>query len=354
MLQADDGLTTISASGIVLPQDGPGGYQQRQIVLSSASIIWPFLREEYRHNIANAAHGDLLPETDIRINTESHNFNCARETTEINVVGKLLGFLKVPKVTTEELGGNHVGWNLIKGFPRPAHTLQTLAEHIALFETEISSLNNSPFGVTWGKGHPGMEVFVIGSPFGCMSSYHFMNCLVHSNLVKKENSGYLSVPGYLLPGMEGGVVVSRTPQTILGVLSLPLNGTPLLIPMFTIFEALSEWSMRHKRAGVVKRKELHIPAIVQNFIQQDLQSSLRKGVVKLRTIAGTWGSGIVINKSPGIIITCSHLFEKSSNMSKNEVHEGNNAHMLDVKHIYLANFLFNLIAMLQRKTLRRR
>lgn len=324
MVQADDGLTTLSASGMVFPEKGLGVCQRKQTVLCSASTIWSFLREEYRHNLETASHGDLLPETEITIIMDSRNINCTSETGPVNASGNLLGFLKVLKIPQVESSSNYVGWDLINISPLPVHAQQKLAEFVALIEIERSP-DQLPSGVLWGRGDPDMEVYVIGSPFGCVSSHHFINCLVHGNLVNSARKGkaseYLSVSGYLLPGMEGGVVISRTSQMILGMLSLLVNGEPLLIPMDLIFEAVCKWATRHKQPGVVKPWELHTSIILQCPPQQHLQSDLGRGIVKLRTPSGTWGSGVVINEKAGIVVTCSHLFQQSTNTSKTKVHE---------------------------------
>eukprot|EP00850_Spirogloea_muscicola_P002967 SM000011S19145 [mRNA] locus=s11:1125925:1133214:+ [translate_table: standard] len=224
---ADSGTTSLSASGILLnlsqnPSQGSEKMGLSRLVLTSASALNPFLRQPGSLpalNNSEAAGGQLILGVEIHILLK----------VDLPRAAKALRTL-----ISSQNNMWAMGWSLT---PRP-HSSQ-----------------NSPPEEGWASAsglERGSFVAIAGSPFGVLSSSHFLNSVaagIVSNKIQHESSRALLIADIrALPGMEGGPVVNLEGRVI-GLITEPIHHVDssaevqLIIPSDVIMEGLSTLSM---------------------------------------------------------------------------------------------------------------
>ncbi|XXG46675.1 hypothetical protein AAC387_Pa02g1461 [Persea americana] len=287
----ESGKTTLSASGMVIP-DSLGespiikhlcGYEWQQhlpvswstLVLTTASIVEPFLRGDCRHDPSVQVLPNLIPGAQINVLAESkkkavgsiNDLDCG---TPEWLPAQLLAVVDVPasSLAVQSLVKAHgsllehgwdVGWSLapLSNSTQPvtdalqttvrnemksslesqmfsALDISTSRNRVALSITRIALLgvattnlkDLSHINVSL-RGKKGDLLLAMGSPFGALSPLHFLNSIsvgVVSNCCPPDSadSSLLMADLRCLPGMEGGPVFGDHAHLI-GILTRPLR-----------------------------------------------------------------------------------------------------------------------------------
>eukprot|EP00803_Ostreobium_quekettii_P010651 evm.model.scf_4201.1 EVM.evm.TU.scf_4201.1 scf_4201:1687-7649(-) len=227
--KASDGITTISASAVVL--DGSCIQTQAQspqrkispgpqlMAICPAAPIWTFLRPGTKQNLGAATHECLVTSTTIRIVLDPQAADQSNGTTcrtpdivsrkvhsgcGLGYQGRLQGFVRMPDVvdcTSKMMAHGSVGakpnwalgWSLppsLGAYPQAwEHMACEVQGHIAVVALLQEGHRQGPpeskpclSRRRWrvGQREPrlGEPVCIIGSPFGCVSRVHFRDSVV--------------------------------------------------------------------------------------------------------------------------------------------------------------------------------
>lgn len=192
---------------------------------------------------------------------------------------------------------------------------QDPSRFLAVLEIMLPVSDNGSTVYLCGGPCGSMEVHVIGSPFGCISSYHFLNCIVNGSLIDTPQAegapATCVVDASLLPGMEGGVVVGGRPLSVLGILNRSNEKNQFVVlPITRILTVVRVWGPKEYEIGLPQVQIC--PVLRHPSSDGDGKGVLCDAdfVVKLWLSNGHWGSGVIIRNS-GTIVTCGHLFEES-------------------------------------------
>ncbi|KAL2484257.1 Glyoxysomal proCES [Forsythia ovata] len=288
------GKTTLSASGTLLPGfnlDASTGSGNTMQVLTVASVIEPFLSQQYRQNISTDKP-QLVPGARIDILLEGKKVvegdKVANE--EAWLPAELIKMVNIPESSSavqsliEASSGSmehgwEVGWSLASHNRSPQHIMDTIQSqveqssfqsHRHMLGAELSNPNLMGQSTTrialltvpskLFENFPKLNTSVpkrgdlllaMGSPFGTLSPVHFFNNLSVGSICNSyppssSRRSLLMVDIRCLPGMEGSPVFGECAQLI-GLLTRPLrqknSGTEiqLVIPWDAIASACSDW-----------------------------------------------------------------------------------------------------------------
>ncbi|KZV53232.1 glyoxysomal processing protease, glyoxysomal [Dorcoceras hygrometricum] len=351
------GRTTLSASGMLfMGSNRDEGSSGTVVVLTVASVIEPFLSQQYRDNgLQDKAH--LIQGTQIDILAEG---KCDAEDNDDRPVmeslpwlpAELLGIVDIPQSSAaiQSLieassvlmeNGWEVGWSLASHSRGPQHIIgnsHAQVEHSSFQSQWLVPRTDSSYPSLMGQSATriallairlkqfmmnlpklqtsvpkrGDLLLVMGSPFGILSPIHFFD---HISLGSVANtypsssfsSSLLMADIRCLPGMEGSPVFDEQAQFV-GVLTRPLrqkiSGTEiqLVIPWEAIASSCS---------GLLQDEPL-VPRDVINLNNgSQLPSPVEKAMASICLITtddGSWASGILLNKK-GLVLTNAHLLE---------------------------------------------
>ncbi|GMH37410.1 hypothetical protein BSKO_05283 [Bryopsis sp. KO-2023] len=362
--KAADGTTSLSASGFLWPEICSHEGKRHRVVMTSPSIIWPFLKQNYKSRFKGVDGRSLLSGAKVSMIIDQGNGT----NSHTELPGDFAGFVQMPafrkmvnSVIERGRGDLKLGWKLGNP-PQQIWTEQQtdIMSHLAVVMVDATILDRE--GPEVGLGSRQREirhVHAIGSPFGCISPHHFSQCLVNgtvSRLIDELVNGGRDVEdlrelmvfnGHVLPGMEGGLVLHRDSPDVVGVLSLPLHTSrreyPLVIPIHHIIEGLLGWSFGKLEfpPGLFTKKP---PVSEESWGRGNEQSGgvmdpnggldlpSARGVVKVFVPGGGWGSGVIAG-SAGFIVTCSHVLGKTEAVSDRKIHvkiEGSGWHRAEV------------------------
>lgn len=354
-----NGITTISASALLFNISDDLHQTQRQqkegrtgaaqlVAVCPASIVWPFLKPSAKENLTRATNGSMLPGAEItvlipRLRASQEPAAAERGNTHFDVQhensgqrslrchGCLTSCVTIPEIEAAAasiLAQGNVnpnlkwvfGWALASALDTYPHWWehwqpQVLA-HLAVVTLSEPSHNPESArmeGLSLNAAvlaqaaavetpHLGEQVFILGSPFGCISERHFNNSIVvgwianavyadqgakgqwmqpnsatprsshsetksiqastqESAYIRANNSGMqdgvmvsrlqrtvalVMLDARVLPGMEGGIVI-KTDGSLVGILTLPMHiksrptqlEIPLVIPAGLFLNALA-------------------------------------------------------------------------------------------------------------------
>lgn len=348
--QYESGKTTISASGMILPHNlcdseaakrilGVDVGQGFELVLTVASVIEPFLTQQYRENVSQG-RPELIPSAQISIMVEGKGEMdtdgvacCWREAEVLKMVDVPESSLALQSLFEASSGSGEHGWEV--GWSLASSGRSTQTEHdgkpfimgrqnqvteelsnpnlIGRSITRIAVLGVNLFHEVPNIGTSPMNdrgefLLAAGSPFGILSPMHFSNSLsvgsVANTFPPKSSSALLMADIRCLPGMEGGPVFCK--HALVGILTRPLRQKntgaeiQLVIPWEAIATASSDFLLREpKNAKFV------------NAIDDRNELPVQKAMSSVCLITidnGVWASGVVLN-SQGLILTNAHLLE---------------------------------------------
>ncbi|XP_031394158.1 glyoxysomal processing protease, glyoxysomal isoform X2 [Punica granatum] len=364
----DSGLTTLSASGLLLPDAlyDPkvakrvfGDSQSNTaLVVTVASVIESFLSPNHRGSVVQG-HPQLIPGAQInilmddnaRVGNDSEESNvgdsCWMPATLLTLVDVPDSSLALQSLLDTSVGSSghnwEIGWSLTSEeiSPRSVSDLMRAEHqrHMTIEEwtnTSSASMGKSLTRIALlGVSLPlksiaisssirsGDFVLAVGSPFGILSPKHFLNSTSVGSISNcypptSANKSLLMADIRCLPGMEGCPVFDEN-GNLIGILVTPLrqktNGAQIqpLIPWEAITAAFSHILWKEPAGKVLKQrietgKEL-------NYIHKNplygSSSTIKKAMASVCLIMvgdSMWASGIVLNKQ-GLIITNAHLLE---------------------------------------------
>ncbi|XP_073137672.1 glyoxysomal processing protease, glyoxysomal [Henckelia pumila] len=347
----NSGRTTLSASGMFfMGSDGDERSSRTVFVLTAASVIEPFLLQQYRDN-ASQDKARLIPGAQIDILVEDNDDRPDMESLPW-LPAELLGIVDIPQSSTAVQSlieascglmenGWEVGWSLASHSRGPQHIIgnsRAQVEHSS-FQSQwlmlgTDSSNPSFMGQSVTRiallaiplkqsmaNLPKLQIsvpkrgdilLVMGSPFGILSPVHFFDNISIGSVANTYPSSSFSRSLLMadircLPGMEGSPVFDEQAQFV-GLLTRPLrqkvSGTEiqLVIPWEAIASSCS---------GLLQDE----PLFPRNGINLNNGSQISSPVEKamssiclITTDDGSWASGILLNKK-GLVLTNAHLLE---------------------------------------------
>ncbi|KAM5588179.1 hypothetical protein ABKV19_006558 [Rosa sericea] len=266
--QYNSGTTTISASGMLLPETlydgevakqlcGGGSDRSPALVVTVASLVEPFLSLQHRESLAQG-RPELIPGVEIDVMAEDEMslekgsekgppcWFAARLLTLIDVPASAIALQSLidASINSPEHGWE-VGWSLAShNNPQPVMDVIQTQVNLAVRELRNASLTGKSttriaiLGVSLlSKDVPNITIspsnkrgdflVAVGSPFGILSPVHFFNSISVGSIANcyPPNSSYsplLMADIRCLPGAEGGPVLSENAQLI-GMLIRPLR-----------------------------------------------------------------------------------------------------------------------------------
>ncbi|XP_072950929.1 glyoxysomal processing protease, glyoxysomal isoform X2 [Typha angustifolia] len=377
------GITTLSASGILLPAGamcdpplildhvcrihGCSG----AVVVTSASIVEPFLVAEHRNNPNDEFSPQLIPHACVDVLVDGQGDRAENGSDEPSnsrwLPSQLLALVDVPTASAALLSvmGDHSGlldlpWDV--GWPSPRLNISPLSKvendsslleshrnnvadisfnsaFIARSATRIAILGISTIELESAlhidASQPqqrGDLLLVMGSPFGILSPLHFLNSVSVGAVANccHQNS-LLMADIRCLPGMEGGPVFDRH-AFLVGMLTCPLRqkGSDAEIQLVITWDAIAnllrpkenqnsqeqiiDTNLDNRQMQLLssysscKRSVLH-SSEVPHF--GCLLPSWKKATSSIALVTvgdGAWASGVVLNHY-GLVLTNAHVFE---------------------------------------------
>ncbi|XP_024159587.1 glyoxysomal processing protease, glyoxysomal isoform X1 [Rosa chinensis] len=266
--QYNSGTTTISASGMLLPETlydgevanqlcGGGSDRSPALVVTVASVVEPFLSLQHRESLAQGrpelipgVEIDVMAEDDMSLEKGSEKgppcWFAAQLLTLIDVPASAIALQSLidASISSPEHGWE-VGWSLASHYnPQPVMDVIQTQVNLAVRELRNASLTGKSttriaiLGVSLlSKDVPNITIspsnkrghflVAVGSPFGILSPVHFFNSISVGSIANcyPPNSSYsplLMADIRCLPGAEGGPVLSENAQLI-GMLIRPLR-----------------------------------------------------------------------------------------------------------------------------------
>ncbi|KAE9594974.1 putative peptidase S1, PA clan [Lupinus albus] len=368
--QYRSGETTLSASGMLVPDTLSNNSEGRVLVLTVASVVEPFLSLQHRHSIPQD-RPELIPGVRIDIMTEKTNEN-SNQGTPCWLGAQLLSLVDVPAsalclqtLIEASLGSPEheweVGWSLAsnsndnktsKDFFRTQGKLEVGGSgsvslvcksltRMAILSVSLSLKDLLGSNVS-SMNKRGDFLLAVGSPFGVLSPTHFFNSISVGRVANcyppySSDVSLLMADIRSLPGMEGSPVFSED-ACLSGIMIRPLRQKTsgaeiqLVIPWDAIVDASSgllqkapqntvKWLYNQGgrpyaagEATFTDTDKLDSPWRNKNE-HINFNSSLPLPTEKtmasicLVTIGdGVWASGVLLN-SQGLILTNAHLLE---------------------------------------------
>ncbi|KAL6198397.1 hypothetical protein ACLB2K_028186 [Fragaria x ananassa] len=266
--QYNSGTTTISASGMLLPEtlydgeaakqlSGGGSDRSPALVVTVASVVEPFLSLQHRENLAQG-RPELIAGVEIDVMAEDEPMleKGSEKGPPCWFAAQLLTLIDIPasavalqslidaSISSPEHGWE-VGWSLAShNNPQPVtDVIQTQVNFaarelgnasgtgksvtriailvVSLFPKDVQNITISP------SNKRGDFLVAVGSPFGILSPVHFFNSISVGSIANcyPPNSSItplLMADIRCLPGAEGGPVLSENAQLI-GMLIRPLR-----------------------------------------------------------------------------------------------------------------------------------
>ncbi|XP_062013114.1 glyoxysomal processing protease, glyoxysomal [Rosa rugosa] len=262
--QYNSGTTTISASGMLLPETlydgevakqlcGGGSDWSPALVVTVASVVEPFLSLQHRESLAQGrpelipgVEIDVMAEDDMSLEKGPPCWFAAQLLTLIDVPASAFALQSLidASISSPEHGWE-VGWSLASHYnPQPVMDVIQTQVNLAVRELRNASLTGKSttriaiLGVSLlSKDVPNITIspsnkrgdflVAVGSPFGILSPVHFFNSISVGSIANcyPPNSSYsplLMADIRCLPGAEGGPVLSENAQLI-GMLIRPLR-----------------------------------------------------------------------------------------------------------------------------------
>ncbi|KAJ3696075.1 hypothetical protein LUZ60_001452 [Juncus effusus] len=354
-----DGVTTLSSSGILLPKESLSPMQSTwehdgDIIMTSASLIEPFLISEQRKNPTQELKPTLIRDAKIDVlvegsKTEDNQNPCWIEAQLLSLVDVSASCLAILSLLGARAGSVEnfswdIGWSLASlnnnkqdgNVKRPLFNSETdfsqnesTPSDSAKSATRIAILGIKQLKykrllkIDVSQNKQGDSILVMGSPFGALAPLHFFNSVsigVVANCLPPGSikSSLLMVDVRCFPGMEGSIVLDKH-ASLVGMLISPLRqkGTDteiqLVIPWSAIKFALdNRWKETQVNQKELIHKEINTINSRLSNSNYDIKytSPLRKAIssIALITVNGSWASGVIINKQ-GLILTNAHLLE---------------------------------------------
>jgi len=356
-----DGGTTFSASGtlvsaqVALPNDDCGVDQVSLSVVTSSSLIWPFIRRANKSlgKLTELQDGDLLPGTSIRVLMAGGSTPIWRHASlqgiyEVHGALQIAAGMACGQVPLANCGlGWKFGWrNSVDSLedtsidskpPLPSQgdflPLSGVC-HIAVLRISTNN-SNLPHQagqllqqLPWSLLHSrtarlltqGEWLALSGSPYGALAPQLFLNTIsvgVVSNLLSLADEVHphpalVSVDARFMPGQEGGPVVDGNGNFI-GIMTLPMRlsaeGTelPLMLSACSVRETLLATCSIYPGMQTRSKIKLQSPPAIYNH---DLSSQWLASVVMIETEVG-WGTGLVISAC-GTVITNAHVIAEAT------------------------------------------
>ncbi|KAI3937524.1 hypothetical protein MKW92_050305 [Papaver armeniacum] len=361
--QYQSGKTTLSASGVLLPETfnkfpivkhiREHSSSVSALVVTVASIVEPFLSVQHHDNntqeLPELIHGvqiDVMTEGKMSAHKTVNDDGLDKGTpmwlnsqllalVDVPVAScSLLALVEAPASLTEQ-GSWEVGWSLASSNtnhqafndpPRPQvgnDTRSSLEKQgrplsestnsrwMAMSTTRIAFLGVSfhiedlPDLRIAPSNKRGDLLVAMGSPFGILSPVHFLNSISVGSVANSypsdsSKSSLLMADIRCLPGMEGGPVFGEHAHLI-GIVGRPIRQRVggAEIQLVIPWEAIAS----------VWRDNAHSSdsLIVHNPFKSPIEKAMSS--VALITInEGAWASGVVLN-CQGLILTNAHLLE---------------------------------------------
>ncbi|WOL10420.1 glyoxysomal processing protease, glyoxysomal [Canna indica] len=355
-----NGSTTLSASGILLPD---GCLSDRSpmfdhvcsihghsgdLVVTTASVVEPFLTAEYRNKATHEFSPKLIPAACIDVLVEGKEEGIRSDESYVNPCWLNCKLLALVDVTASSvalsslIGGEsilqgssswEVGWSLATRDDGTQAMMVKSASRIAILGVprvelkNILHLNISP------AQQKGDLLLLMGSPFGILSPLHFLNSISFGTVSNCRASGsgqnsLLLADFRGLPGMEGGPVFDEH-TCLIGMLTRPLRqkASNSEIQIVITWNAIaSAWGNELQKKSQNSQQELNGQCadkerrVLPNFTNFGLMRCLPKGPdfvplqkamssIALITVGdGTWASGIILDQQ-GLILTNAHVLE---------------------------------------------
>ncbi|KAK4491659.1 hypothetical protein RD792_002422, partial [Penstemon davidsonii] len=357
----NSGKTTLSASGMLFPGSGSiVKSSETVLVLTVASVIEPFVSQQYREKNTFKDKPHLIPGVQIDVLVEDKAV--AEGSIDSWFSAELLMLVNIPQssAAVQSLieascgsieNGWEVGWSLASHSRGPQHIMDNSPSQVEQSSSQrhwpvmgLESSSPTLIGQSTSRiavlavtsklsvdftnlqtsvPNRGDLILAMGSPFGILSPLHFFNNISVGSIGNSypPNSftrSLLMADIRCLPGrsnlperMEGSPVFTEHARFI-GLLTRPLrqkiSGTEiqLVIPWEAIASACSD----------LLHEESHITWKGINYNSGNLKiienvSPVEKAMTSICLITtddGSWASGVLINKQ-GLVLTNAHLLE---------------------------------------------
>ncbi|KAL7130002.1 hypothetical protein ABFS83_13G104800 [Erythranthe nasuta] len=361
----NSGKTMLSASGTIFPASNFCNLESSDtvLVLTAASVIEPFLLQQYREN-PSKDKPRLVPGVQIDILMEDKSMMDGNMEALPWLSAELLKMVNIPQSSAavqsliEASCGSlenswEVGWSLASHSRGPQNVLEgsraqvqqspflgnwstvrmessnpnlmgQSATRIALLAIPSKFSSNFPKLQT-SIPKRGDLLLAMGSPFGILSPLHFFNNISVGSVgntypPSSSTRSLLMADIRCLPGMEGSPVFSEHARFI-GLLTRPLrqkvSGTEvqMVIPWEAVASACSDLLQDDlhskkidynngnlKTVGNMLSKDRILPQPVSPI--EDAMNS----ICLITSDDGSWASGVLLNKQ-GLVLTNAHLLE---------------------------------------------
>ncbi|KAK9813334.1 hypothetical protein WJX73_001052 [Symbiochloris irregularis] len=259
--EAKDGITTLSASGTLLPTS-EGAHQ---LVGLPASTVFPFLRQSARSAFPAVTAEDLIPSVRFRVSSGRHSCD-AHFKGAFTIASSLAAQQHLLNSSHEWCAGRLLAPGASGNASYPP------AVHASLAVLEVQGQLPQGAEATWSNREhaeeplrQGQQVWACGTPFGSMSPRHFQSCWVGGHIAnavhdKDGSTGLHLLDLYSLPGMEGGPIADSS-GALVGLLGPVLSHTTFqaqvstLIPAASVLLSLRQW-LQQTAASKLQRASL--------------------------------------------------------------------------------------------------
>nr|CAD1819129.1 unnamed protein product [Ananas comosus var. bracteatus] len=353
------GITTLSASGILLPAavfDGVRGEFSPKLIPNACIDVLLEGEEANSSNESNAnpywlpsqllalvdvpassvalssmvgAHSGLLDDTSWQVGWSFNHFNITSHSS-VNDIRKQVGTYNRPSLESYK--------NYVSDETSHPSLMVKSVTRLAILGISTTKRKNALHIDVSQCPHRGDLLLVIGSPFGILSPLHFLNSISvgavgNSCPSNSHQSSLLMADIRCLPGMEGGPVFDRH-ASLVGMLTSPLRqkGSNAEIQLVITWDAIaSSWQLKKENQGAReelgalnvengrtellphcetdKRSVFHAPKDRDFHCLSPSSWKMAISSVALITVGdGAWASGIVLNNR-GLVLTNAHLLE---------------------------------------------
>ncbi|XP_013404339.1 peroxisomal leader peptide-processing protease [Lingula anatina] len=159
----------------------------------------------------------------------------------------------------------------------------------------------------------GETSYICGTPFGSLSPEVFMNSLSKGIVSNVSRDGSLVLTdARCIPGSEGGAFYVETcndlQRRLCGIVVSPLCwknnewiGMAIICSLSAVFHSLQEFVLGNPQ-------EVYLSLTASNKDKMENIKAMSRRVV-LVTCGSSWGSGIIVDATNGIVLTCSHVLK---------------------------------------------